>query len=233
MDFKRFYQHAMEYTPGWHDVFANIIKMCADVTKSDSELAYYSRKLTKLLDVFSDRLKEAVARDESSNGFNVFCHGDLWLNNILFKYNEDGVPINVVFIDYQMPYWGPPILDLTNSFYTSSEKGIHEKEWYDLIQYYHEILSTLLEKLNYPKAIPSLIDLHEDFRKRAFLYVPIMLLTIGRYNEEDDMDSIDENIKTEVVPESEASIRNTLQNPKHRNELKSVLEYFDKKGYLD
>lgn len=39
---------------------------------------------------------DAVKNDPE--GLTVLCHGDLWISNILFAENTDGVPIDVQFV---------------------------------------------------------------------------------------------------------------------------------------
>lgn len=51
---------------------------------------------------------------------NVFCHGDLWSNNIMFKYAtlsngidiNDRVPVAAILVDFQLAQFAPPALDL-------------------------------------------------------------------------------------------------------------------------
>lgn len=33
---------------------------------------------------------------------NVLCHGDLWANNIPFKYGDDGKPVECCLVDFQL-----------------------------------------------------------------------------------------------------------------------------------
>lgn len=38
-------------------------------------------------------------------GFTVLNHGDDWINNLMFKFNENGEATEVKLLDYQMSYW--------------------------------------------------------------------------------------------------------------------------------
>ena len=66
------------------------------------------------------------------NSFAVICHGDLWLSNILFKYNaipgtngssdEDQIeirPVEVKFIDFQSARFASLATDLVLFLFTS------------------------------------------------------------------------------------------------------------------
>lgn len=46
------------------------------------------------------------------SGFRVLNHADLWVNNFMFRYNENGSPADVQFIDFQGSFWGSPTNDL-------------------------------------------------------------------------------------------------------------------------
>lgn len=55
-----------------------------------------SRKLDAWQDTAFDRACDAHAYD--SNDFLVLCHGDLWINNIMYKYDGNGSPIDVIIV---------------------------------------------------------------------------------------------------------------------------------------
>ena len=46
-----------------------------------------NEKLLNMADSAYTRFIDSVKRDEQE--FNVLCHGDLWLNNMMFRYSEE------------------------------------------------------------------------------------------------------------------------------------------------
>nr|XP_053644583.1 uncharacterized protein LOC128697078 [Cherax quadricarinatus] len=63
-------------------------------------------------DVFLEQIKKCPP-------FDVLCHGDCWNNNILFKYDETGVPVDVRLLDFQISRKASPATDLNYFMYTS------------------------------------------------------------------------------------------------------------------
>jgi thiamine kinase-like enzyme len=75
----------------------------------------YAGKLRALADVMLDRMKQVVRRDDTA--FNVLIHGDLWVNNMLFRYS--GAPDGLRFVDFQCLHFSSPAIDLQYFFSTS------------------------------------------------------------------------------------------------------------------
>ncbi|KAF4518074.1 hypothetical protein B566_EDAN009618 [Ephemera danica] len=44
----------------------------------------------------------------SIDELNVLCHGDCHVNNMIFKYDKNGKPVDVKFLDMQLVRYGPP-----------------------------------------------------------------------------------------------------------------------------
>jgi len=61
----------------------------------------FACKLHRVADKAVDFLIKILRRDEDD--FNVFVHGDLWVNNIMFRYSD--VTDEVVDVRYVAVYW--------------------------------------------------------------------------------------------------------------------------------
>lgn len=102
------------------------------------------------------------------SGFQVLNHGDL-INNMLFKNDEKGNPIDVKFIDFQLSFWGSPIADLMYFLLTSVRDEIKTAHFDELIAFYHKELIKSLKELKYCKDAPTLDVLKQDLmEKRGF-----------------------------------------------------------------
>ncbi len=77
----------------------------------------------------------------------VLNHGDLWVNNFLFKYNE-GRPVDVVFVDYQMSHFTSPGLDINYFISTSPTNDIRQNKIDMLIETYYNHFSKTLKNLS-------------------------------------------------------------------------------------
>jgi thiamine kinase-like enzyme len=95
--------------------FRDQLKAFTDEVASWGGYEYYATKLEKMADSFIERANQSTDYDEGD--FNVLLHGDLWLNNIMFKYDGDGNLQDAILIDFQLMFHGSPAIDLFVSFH--------------------------------------------------------------------------------------------------------------------
>jgi thiamine kinase-like enzyme len=115
----------------------------------------------KLMTIFM-----AIA-EPMQGGLKVLNHGDDWINNMMFKYGDDGQVLDIKFIDFQMSFWGSPANDLIYFFVSSVADDVKVAYFDDLIQFYYNELVDSLKKLHYDQQIPTLYELHLDLLQKG------------------------------------------------------------------
>jgi aminoglycoside phosphotransferase (APT) family kinase protein len=100
-------------------------------------------------------------------GFQILNHGDIWLNNMMFKSDEEGKPLDVSMIDFQGPFWGSPVNDLMYFLISSVADDIKIDHFDELVGFYHDQLCSSLKSLKYAQNIPSLSELHVDILEKG------------------------------------------------------------------
>lgn len=126
----------------------------------------YVKKAEKWRGKLFKLITKTIEFDENSP--NVLCHGDMWSNNLMFKYTE-GKLVDVKAVDYQLPFYGTPAKDIFNFMMTSWQMDIRIKEFKNFIKFYQENLESNLKILKYKKSIPTFEDVYGEMMKRKFL----------------------------------------------------------------
>lgn len=101
------------------------------------------------------------------SGFQVLNHGDMWLNNMMFRLDDEGNPLEVSLIDYQIPYWGSPTGDLFYFLLSSVADNIKVDHFDEFVKFYHSELVDDLRRLNYDQQVPTLTELYDDMQEKG------------------------------------------------------------------
>lgn len=80
-------------SPGLGVFMRNILRGVAKASKHWPGFERISAKLMSIEGLVFE--KACAAHAYSTDNFTILTHGDLWVNNLLFKYNENGQPIDV------------------------------------------------------------------------------------------------------------------------------------------
>ncbi|XP_044741012.1 uncharacterized protein LOC123302223 isoform X2 [Chrysoperla carnea] len=193
----------------------------------------YVEKLKKIQPKF---VKHGIALTKKDpNGFNVLCHGDTWINNMLFKYAEDKVtPVKMKFVDFQMSIFTSPVIDLHYFIFTSPAEEVRINHMEKLLQHYHSsLVKTIVQLGSSPDElrVPTYDQLVAEFHKRGFYGVvaSAVIMPIIRAPPRDDA-SLDGIFSDDV---DQGFVDFMYNNSAYRATMSNLLPYFDKKGYLD
>lgn len=113
---------------------------------------------------FGDRVFENS--NPKIGDFCVLNHGDLWVNNIMFRYphNTHESPEDVVFIDYQCSFFASPGIDLNYFFNTSVPLDLFKNKRIELLGQYYNSLRETMESLNLSN-IPNFEFILDEYKK--------------------------------------------------------------------
>lgn len=110
---------------------------------------------------------------------NVLVHRDIWLNNVMFQFNEDQSPTACVLLDFQICRYLPPIIDFLLTLYLTTRRS-HRDEFFDhYLNFYHDQLANKLRtfKLDPEQILPKsqLETTLKEYRLIAHVFTGIYL----------------------------------------------------------
>ncbi|XP_055616033.1 uncharacterized protein LOC129762073 [Toxorhynchites rutilus septentrionalis] len=161
-------------------------------------------KMKKLLPVYVSKLEECMTQ-KFDDGFKVLNHGDLWCNNMLFKYNApSGTVEDVVFVDYQMSFYSSPGIDLNYVISNCPDRETRNRTD-ELIEIYYQSLSEILKQIEY-HSIPTLGDVYREIERMEF-FALVSVVTILPIVMMEKTDSFEANFESMVNEEIAAEAR--------------------------
>ncbi|XP_041787140.1 uncharacterized protein LOC121602442 [Anopheles merus] len=143
-----------------HLFYANAIQHCIDQTEKVPELRRYTDDLRSFLEHAIEREAKSYERDETC--FTVLNHGDMWLNNLLWKYDTEGTVSDVIMVDYQESFAGSPAFDLNHLLYSSANSEIQRAGFEELVQLYTDELRDALHQFKYDGPLPDLARVQSE-----------------------------------------------------------------------
>ncbi|XP_053692399.1 uncharacterized protein LOC128740855 [Sabethes cyaneus] len=134
-----------------------------DKYKNSDRLDYILEKFPQVIRKIYDFAKPSTVYR------NVFNHGDLWNNNLMFKYedtdkpatNSDPVPVDVLLVDYQFSRLAPPAYDVMSLIMLTTLSEFRNLHLERLKEIYYDALGALLAKqspsLDVEKVLPKTV----------------------------------------------------------------------------
>lgn len=110
---------------------------------SGDEDAHLSKVINKLF----EREAVDIAADCLDISFGaVITHGDAHQNNILFKCDVNGKPIEVCLLDWQESRYSSPIVDIAYFLFCCTTKELRDAHYDNFLRVYHESLSAHIRR---------------------------------------------------------------------------------------
>ncbi|GBP88121.1 Uncharacterized oxidoreductase dhs-27 [Eumeta japonica] len=165
------------------DFFNKIANECKPLSEKTNKrfMEILRDRLTKVIELFEStsygcilqkmkidcaKLIELVG-DRGAVKDTVICHGDIWKENIMFKY-ENNKPVSSCLLDYQTARLSSPAFDFLYLITVSCDSTIRRQHMQELIKIYHGFLSDILLMSNSRvDHIYSLEDFQEDLKAVA------------------------------------------------------------------
>lgn len=113
------------------------------------------------------------------NSIIVITHDDCRPNNILFKYDNNGIATQAKLIDWQGSKEGSPVLDLIYFFVTAVRIDVYEANDNKLLIYYLAKLNAKLKSLEITRFYGN-EELERDFADYRYFYLTVLSLTWQR-----------------------------------------------------
>ncbi|ALC38388.1 CG7135 [Drosophila busckii] len=208
-----------------------LLKLTALISDSE-EFAGITRKLYRYHEHFTERVLKAVY--PLRGAYNVLNHGDLWVNNIFFKYDKQYKLQQVKFIDFQLCFYGSLGFDINYFLNTSLELEVLRTQRQHLIDVYYESLIGCLQQLPWHKPLPSHADILAEVQAReaygffvAFGFFPLMSM-IGIDSEDNSLKNFhDEQFARQKVQLMFEGNSRTLESLKFSLKRLDDLHIFD------
>ncbi|XP_054016550.1 uncharacterized protein LOC128896965 [Hylaeus anthracinus] len=195
---------------------------------SDEKCVRAAAKLINLSKSVGRRCVEVYEYD--SNEFCVLNHGDCWINNMMFKENEKGQPVDVLLLDYQMAVYASPVIDLLYFLNICPELDVR----YDNDDYFLDVyLGTLretMETIGCKRKPLTNRQLEETIhKKRIYAVFAGIVLSLRMLANPEDTETFSEALK-DRLGETEMDV---FKNPDAAKLAKKMIPVMDERGYLD
>lgn len=208
-----------------HDIYTNAIQSSIEYCKTNANLCPYVPKLEEFGTKIIPKMINVFSRNKVDR-FHVLNHGDLWVNNIMFKNDSE-----LLFVDYQEGYLGSPGIDLNWFMFSSWPTEIFKNHRDRLMDVYQSVLQEVLQKLDYDQRIPTIDDVKREIINKGYhgLTTATCLLPILINEHEELTDALIFILDTEEAKENRRKI---FDNPSYGERLSVFLEFFKENGIL-
>ncbi|XP_059479516.1 uncharacterized protein LOC132199082 [Neocloeon triangulifer] len=134
----------------------------------------YVQKLRAVSDEFFTNLVEMV---KTPTPLAVINHGDCWVNNTMIKY-EQGKPVDLRFLDFQIARFSSLALDLSYLLYCSCQKSLLDQHYDEFIKTYVDAVNEAILSMGAKKSIITKYQVDQEMKRFASFGVLHALMAV-------------------------------------------------------
>lgn len=183
----------------------------------------YYKRLQKITP--EELLRRCVQSYNTLGSYNVLNHGDFHFKNMMFRYDDQSKPTDVMFIDYQLTTWGSPAIDVL--YHCTDIDELESSD--DPVAFYFDVFLDVLKKLGYSGEVPKFSQLQEELVKHSHIEI-FMFVTFGTFLALANGES---NYDMDTVMSSEDARKTLYKSKYYLERAKKMLPILLRKGYLD
>ncbi|KAH8330904.1 hypothetical protein KR067_008718 [Drosophila pandora] len=184
---------------------------------------FHKRLADKEQDLVDEVLK---LHTPNSMQFNVLNHGDCWVNNAMFRFDDVGNVEDTALLDYQMVKYGSPSNDLYYTILSSAERDIRLAKFDNMVQYYFYHLLGNLKLLNYQSPPPKLEDIQDGLSKNGLA----AYVVVSRVMPISLMNQFEDEVNDDYASKMKCSM---YTNRRYIQAVKEILPWMEKRSLLD
>lgn len=125
--------------------YKKVVKSTLEILK-DKEDAHLFTKIENLFEKDANNILSDCLDLELTGFASVISYGDAWQNNMRFRYDENRTPIEVCFLDWQIPCHSSPIIDIVFFMFCCTTKALRDVHYNEFLKVYHQSLSAHIQK---------------------------------------------------------------------------------------